>query len=531
MQNIKPAILVILDGFGINPNTNEFGNAVLMANTPNFNRIFSEYPFSKLNTSGEAVGLPEGIMGNSEIGHMNIGSGRIIYSDIVRIDKAFADGSIEQNLEFKSILSYLQKTGGRLHLLGLLSDGGVHSSLDHLFHLLELFKKHKVNETYVHAFLDGRDTSPTSGVKYLQKLFDFMSKIQYGKLADIVGRYYAMDRDNRWERIEKAYRLLTEAQGDHTEANAESVVSKIKEYYGKNITDEFMEPISVNSDGVIRDGDAVLFFNFRADRARQMTQALALEDFSHFPRKKLNIHYTCMTEYKKEYHLPILFPPLEMKHLFGEVIAEAGLKQLRIAETEKYAHVTFFFNGGREEPFPGEDRILVPSPKVATYDLKPEMSAPEVTEKVVEALYKKENGRPYYSLIVLNFANGDMVGHTGVLEAAIQAVEVLDTMIGKVEEAALRNNYLMFLTADHGNCEKMCAKSPKSKEEECKPFTQHTLFPVPFVFIANESKGKKIPMEDGKLADVAPTMLNQMGLPVPKEMTGNNLIQVAAVAV
>ncbi|MDH5719443.1 MAG: 2,3-bisphosphoglycerate-independent phosphoglycerate mutase [Spirochaetia bacterium] len=512
-NKVKKVILMILDGFGINPDENDAGNAVKLAHKPNIDKLFAEYPSAEIFTSGENVGLPEGQMGNSEIGHLNLGSGRIMYSDIVRITKGFNTGHIERSKAYNDLSLYLKK-GGRLHLMCLLSDGGVHSLQSHLERMLEILQKdHPQASCFIHAFLDGRDTPPKSAAGYIEKLNEFIKKINYGTLATIIGRYYAMDRDNRWDRIKTAYELLTEGKGIF---NADGL-SQIKAYYEENITDEFMEPILVNKEGTIKDNDAVIFLNFRTDRVREITRALTFDEFTEFQRdKKPDIHFVCMTQYHEDFNLPVLYAPLSERNLLGEVIANENLRQLRIAETEKYAHVTFFFNGGSDTPYKNEDRILVPSPDVATYDQKPQMSAYEVKEKVLEAVESEK-----YELIVINFANGDMVGHTGKLNAAIKAVEVLDECVGEIISEALNKNYSILLTADHGNCEKMLADDKKT------PFTQHTVFNVPLVFIDNRVKNKKGLVKNGRLCDIAPTILNLIGIPVPEGkngMTGDILI-------
>ncbi len=505
MNSTKKVILIILDGFGLPTANHTLSNAIQKAKTPTLDMMFEKYPHSILHTSGEYVGLNTGQMGNSEIGHLNLGSGRIIYSDILRIDKALEDKSFIENNVLNSAISSTTK---KIHLVGLLSDGGVHSHISHLKKMLQLFSaRYPTLECYIHGFLDGRDTSPKSGIAYIQEIQQFTEDLNYGKLSSVIGRYYAMDRDNRWDRIQKAYHLLV--HGDGTKSS--NIISTIKSFYEKNITDEFMEPIVCNEGSSIKDGDLVLFFNFRADRARQLTEVFSSLDFKEFPTTHSNINWLCLTEYQKEVNKNILFPKIKLNNLLGEVIANHQLKQLRLAETEKYAHVTFFFNGGEEEAFPNEKRILIESPKVATYDLCPEMSAYQIKDTLLKEVKKNE-----FDFIVVNFANGDMVGHTGNVEATIKAVECLDNCLKEIFDN--KQNYTIFITADHGNCEQMLA------EDLHTPFTQHTTLPVPFIMISN-SKQQKVKLKDGKLADVAPTILEFMELPIPKEITGNLLIQ------
>lgn len=504
----QKAILVIFDGFGIS--TQQEGNAIRLAHTPNFDKLLQDYPHSQIQTSGEAVGLPQGQMGNSEIGHLNIGSGRVIYSDIVKISMQLQNGEFARNPAFLKLLDYTQNHGKRIHFLGLLSNGGVHSLQEHLQQILrETQKQAPQSQCFVHAFLDGRDTAPDSGKGFVKQLNNFCKQeVPSASLATVIGRYYAMDRDNRWDRVERAYNLLTEGEGKAIE-NVDNLQQTMQDFYDQGITDEFMEPILVNAQGLIQDGDAILLFNFRADRVREITSALTLADFSSFKRKKFPQTFCAtMTEYKKEFTTPVLYPPEKLQHLLSEVVSQNGLTQLHTAETEKYAHVTFFFNGGREEPFAGEERMLVPSPKVKTYDLQPSMSAYTVKDNVLAALEKG------YDFIVVNFANGDMVGHTGVLRAAIESVETLDICLGEITAKVLEKNYSMLLTADHGNCEQMFADDGKS------PFTQHTTNPVWLLWVDKTAYQNNKHIKNGKLADLAPTLLHLMGLPIPRGADG-----------
>ena len=505
-------MLMILDGWGINKKTN--GNAVKLANTPVLDRLFYEYPNTQLLCSGESVGLPEGIMGNSEVGHLNIGAGRVVYQDLLRIDAAIQDGSFSENDKLNHIISCVKEKETTLHLMGLVSDGGVHSQLTHLFALLDMANKRDVN-TCVHAILDGRDTPPKSGVDYIKRLEEYLKRTKCGTISTICGRYYAMDRDNRWERIEKAFNLYAHGEGI-AEGNP---VTAVLNAYDRNETDEFVKPIVIkaqNNDdaGKIKDNDGIIFFNFRADRAREITRTFTDPEFSSFKRDPLpNLcEYVCMTLYDESFNLPIAFPPIHLDQILGEIISLQGLSQLRIAETEKYAHVTYFFNGGEETPFALEDRCLIPSPRdVATYDLKPEMSAYEVTEEVLSRIKDKP-----YDLIVLNFANMDMVGHTGVLSAAIKAVETVDTCVGKIAEQVQAQGGALYITADHGNAEKMIS-------EDEGTFTSHTIHPVPFVLVDDSSK--KVQLRTGSLCDIAPTILHMMGIQQPEKMTGRSLIK------
>ncbi|MDR2006385.1 MAG: 2,3-bisphosphoglycerate-independent phosphoglycerate mutase [Acidaminococcales bacterium] len=509
MDKKKPLLLVILDGFGLR-DEREY-NAVKLAATPCLDRLFAECPHTCLAASGADVGLPDGQMGNSEVGHLNIGSGRIVYQELTRISKAIKDGSFFKNQVLLSALRQVKEKESALHLIGLLSDGGVHSHIEHLFALLKLAKKEKVKKVYVHALLDGRDTPPQSGLGFVERLEAELKTLGVGETATVAGRYYAMDRDNRWERVEKAYRALALCEG----GTAESASIGVKASYAAQLTDEFVLPFLIggSSFGGIKADDGVIFYNFRADRAREITRALALPDFSAFPRPEgvLPGNYVCMTEYDATFPFPVAFSPENIKETLGEVLAGCGLRQLRLAETEKYAHVTFFFNGGVETPSKGEDRVLVPSPKVATYDLKPEMSAPLVTEKALELI-----GRDLYDVIIINYANSDMVGHTGVLEAAVRAVETVDKCVGALVGSVVAKGGVACITADHGNAEQM------READGIEPHTAHTTNKVPFILAGGGYKGVKL--REGILADIAPTMLQIMGLAKPAQMTGESLI-------
>ena len=503
-------LLMIMDGVGLR-DSSEY-NALEKAKTPNLHNYFKTYPMTKLNCHGRAVGLPDGVMGNSEVGHLNIGAGRVVMQDLVRIDAALEDGSFEEIPEYQDLVKDVKEHDKALHLIGLLSDAGVHSDMNHLKKVLKLLKNDGVSRVYVHALTDGRDTPPNSGVGYLSDIMDFMATEGIGKLATIIGRYYCMDRDNRWERVQIAYDALTAGEGVHTT----DPLAAVKEMYAKDVTDEFLTPIVMDyEDGshFFKDGDAVLAMNFRADRMREIAIALNDKDFDGFERKTvLDLHYTTMKKYRADFPYPILFKEQRLDEIMGQVVSENGLTQLRIAETEKYAHVTYFFNGGEEKQFEGEDRILVPSPKVATYDLQPEMSAPEVTEKLLEAI---END--LYDVIVLNFANGDMVGHTGVYEAVTEALEKVDVLIGQIVELFTRKGGTLLITADHGNSEEMW------DFQNDQPHTQHSLNPVPFIVITPDKRPLEL-REGGSLCDIAPTMLEILNIPQPEEMTGTSLI-------
>ena len=507
----KPTVLMILDGFGLNE-TQE-GNAVAQANTPVLDKLMSDYPFVKGYASGLAVGLPDGQMGNSEVGHLNMGAGRIVYQELTRISKEIEDGDFFKNEALLKAVENCKKNGSDLHLFGLVSDGGVHSHNTHIYGLLELAKRQGLQNVYVHCFMDGRDTAPSSGKGFIQELADKMKEIGVGKIATISGRYYAMDRDNRWDRVEKAYAALTKGEG----VKAQDPVAAMQASYDDDKTDEFVLPTVIEEDGkpvaTVKDQDSVIFFNFRPDRAREMTRVFCCDDFSGFDRgARKQVTYVCFTEY--DVTIPnkeIAFKKVELKNTFGQFLAANGKTQARIAETEKYAHVTFFFNGGVEEPNKGEERILVKSPKVATYDLQPEMSAPEVCEKLCGAI-RSQN----FDVIIINFANPDMVGHTGVLEAAKKALEAVDTCVGKALEALLEVDGQMFLCADHGNAEQLI------DYETGVPFTAHTIKPVPFILI-NYDPAYTL-KEGGRLADIVPTLIEMMGMEKPAEMTGESLL-------
>ena len=513
METKKVTMLMILDGFGINEQ--EEGNAVKLSNTPNLDSLMKKYPTTKIKPSGLAVGLPEGQMGNSEVGHTNIGAGRIVYQELTRITKSIEDGDFFTNEEFINAIENCKKHNSKLHILGLLSDGGVHSHNRHLYGLLEMAKRRDFENVYVHCFLDGRDTPPASAENYLMELQEKMKEKEIGKIASISGRFYSMDRDKRWERIKKSYDMLVNGVG----IKSANVINAIENSYQKEVFDEFVEPTVITSaDGEtpiakIEENDSVIFFNFRPDRAREITRTIVDKDFKEFETKKLNTYFVCFTSYDETMpNVHIAFKKEQIKNTLGEVLSNQGLTQLRIAETEKYAHVTFFFNGGEEKQYKGEDRILIPSPKVETYDLQPEMSAPEVTEKVVEAILSGK-----YDCIILNYANPDMVGHTGSLKAAIKAVETVDGCIGKVVKAINEMHGNLIITADHGNCEQMIDYATG------EPHTAHTTNLVPLV-IVSENQNIKLKSE-GKLADLAPTILDLMNIDKPEEMTGETLLE------
>ena len=502
----KTTVLMILDGFGINERTE--GNAIRQAKTPVLDSLKEKYPCVKGYASGRAVGLPDGQMGNSEVGHLNIGAGRVVYQDLVKINRACADNSIMKNPEIVSAFSYAKENGKNIHFMGLTSNGGVHSSLVHLFKLCDIAKEYNINNAFIHCFMDGRDTDPKSGKGFIEELSAHCEK-SAGKIASIIGRYYAMDRDKRWERVKEAYDLLVNGVGK----KATDMVQAMQESYDEGVTDEFIKPIvNANCDGTIKEGDVVIFFNYRNDRAKELTVVLTQQDMPEVGMHTIpGLQYYCMTPYDASFKgVHILFDKENVSNTLGEYLASKGLSQLHIAETEKYAHVTFFFNGGRETPFDKEERILVPSPKVATYDLKPEMSAFEVKDKLVAAINENK-----YDFIVVNFANGDMVGHTGIYEAIEKAVVAVDACVKDVIEAAKAQDYEAIIIADHGNAD-------HALNEDGTPNTAHSLNPVPCVYVT-ENKAAKV--EDGRLADVAPTILKIMGLEVPAEMDGNVLIK------
>ncbi|HSB08834.1 MAG TPA: 2,3-bisphosphoglycerate-independent phosphoglycerate mutase [Blastocatellia bacterium] len=504
-----PLVLIVLDGFGYSPVRE--GNAIVLASTPHFDQWYKDYPNTLVEASGQYVGLRPGQMGNSEVGHLNIGAGRIVRMDTSRIDHAIETGEFFHNPALGQAMEHANSRESTLHLMGLVSHGGVHSSQEHLYALLRMAKQLNVGRVFVHAFLDGRDTAPDSGAGYVAELMDRMDEYQIGTVASVVGRYYAMDRDKRWERTEQAYRLLRYGEG----RKHRDPVQAIRESYSEGVTDEFVKPIAIVRDddaplAPIRNGDSVIFFNFRADRARQITRAFAEDGFEFFDRgAKPDIRFTCMTYYDRLFALPVAFGPEHHDQILADIFAEAGLKNLRIAETEKYAHVTFFFNGGVEPPFPGEERILIPSPKVATYDLKPEMSAREITDEVVKQI---ASGR--FDVVVMNYANADMVGHTGNLEATIKAIEVIDECLGRVVEATQAKGGTVIITADHGNAEQMI--DPITGQI----FTAHTTNPVPVILIGQDRYSLR---EGGSLRDIAPTMLGMLGLAKPEQMTGEDL--------
>ena len=501
-MNKTPTTLIIMDGFGLAPASDD--NAVTLANTPVLDRLFREYANTTLSASGLDVGLPAGQMGNSEVGHTNIGGGRVVFQDLPRISRAVDDGSFFENEAYNKAMDDCLKNGASLHLYGLLSDGGVHSHIHHLFALLEMAKRKGLTKVYVHCFLDGRDVSPTSGKGFVQELQDKCAQLGIGRIATVMGRYYAMDRDKRWERVQMAYDAMVYGEGAHNPDPVDAVAKS----YENGVTDEFMEPVVCDGEGTISDNDSVIFFNFRPDRAREITRAIVDPEFDGFAREYFPTTYVCNTEYDATMpNVLVAWPRVAVKNGLGEYLSSMGMTQLRIAETEKYAHVTFFFNGGVETQYPGEDRVLVPSPKVATYDHQPEMSAFEVCDKCVERI---ESGA--YDVIILNFANCDMVGHTGVLEAAIKAVETVDTCVGKVVDATLKMGGIAMVTADHGNAEDM-------KQPDGSPMSAHTTNLVPFILC-----GAGTELRPGRLADIAPTILDVMGLACPEEMDGKTLI-------
>ena len=504
----KLTMLMILDGFG--ENENKKGNAVKLANTPNIDKLMKTCPTTDIYTSGLNVGLPDGQMGNSEVGHTNIGAGRIVYQELTRITKSIEDGDFFSIPEFVEAIENCKKNGSKLHIMGLLSDGGVHSHIRHLFALLELAKRRDFEEVYIHCFLDGRDTPPASAENYIMQLEEKIKEKGVGKIATISGRFYSMDRDKRWQRIQKTYDAMVNGIGE----KSSSAIAAIESSYQKEIFDEFVVPTVITNGespvATIENNDSIIFFNFRPDRAREITRTLVDKDFNEFETKKMNLYFVCMTPYDETMpNVKIAFKKERLANTFGEYISNLGYTQLRIAETEKYAHVTFFFNGGEEKQYKGEDRILVPSPKVETYDLKPEMSANEVTDKVVNAIESEK-----YNNIILNYANPDMVGHTGNLEAAIKAIETIDECVGRVVKAIDKVNGILLITADHGNSEQMI------DYQTGEPHTAHTTNPVPLILYGMEN----VTLNSGKLADLAPTMLDIMELKKPEEMTGESII-------
>jgi len=511
----RPFVLIIRDGWGYNPDASEDEyNSIKRAKTPVDDMLMTEYPNCLVHTSGLDVGLPEGTMGNSEVGHQNIGAGRIAPQESVRLSKAIEDGSFFENAEFGNLIEFVKKHEGRMHVMGLCSDIGVHSLLDHLYGLLELAKRKGIEDVFIHAFTDGRDSPPDSGAGYIADIEEKAREIGIGTIASIMGRFHAMDRDSRWERVQKAYECMTVGKGLRAASAGEAIARSYKE----DVTDEFIEPTAIvdeNNEPIatVNDGDGVIFFNFRGDRPREIVRAFVQPDFKEFARtKRPDTYFVCMTEYDATIPAPVAFPkPAKMKNILGAYWSSLGLKQFRCAETEKYAHVTFFFNDYTEKPFVGEDRQIVPSPRVRTYDLKPEMSAYEVTEVVLERLDSDK-----YDVVVINFANPDMVGHTGILEAAIIAAEAVDSCVGKVLDKVKSMGGAAIITADHGNFEKMIDGSPE------KPHTAHTVGDVPLIVFDERYKNSKL-REDGRLADVGPTLLEMMGLPQPEEMTGQSL--------
>ena len=505
----RPVVLMILDGFGITDKVD--GNAVMAANKPNYDKYIKKYPYTELSASGLDVGLPKGQMGNSEVGHLNIGVGRIVYQELTRITKEIEEGDFFNNEALNYAVDMAIENKSSLHLLGLLSDGGVHSHIDHVKALFKLAKNKGLTKVYLHGFMDGRDTPPTSGKDFVIEIENYLKEINNGHIASLSGRYYAMDRDNRWERVKLAYDAIVHGEGEY----CHSAVKAMEKSYDDNKTDEFVLPVVITEDGkpkaTIKNNDSVIFFNFRPDRAREMTRALIDIDFKGFERERLNLNFVTMTQYDKTIEkVKVAYLPQSYTNTLGEYISSLGKKQLRMAETEKYAHVTFFFNGGIETPNPGEDRVMIPSPKVATYDLKPEMSAYDLTEELIKRIEED-----IYDLIIVNYANADMVGHTGVFDAAVKAVETVDYCMGKVVDKILEKAGSVFVTADHGNAEQMIDYSSG------KPMTAHTSDPVPFIHISEQVKALK---SGGRLSDIAPTLLEEMGINKPEEMTGLSLI-------
>ena len=502
----KPIALIIMDGYGLRDETE--GNAIAQAKKPNLDAYMAKYPTTELLASGLAVGLPDGQMGNSEVGHTNIGAGRVVYQMLVKITKAIEDGTIKENKVLADAMLHAKETGKKLHFMGLLSNGGVHSHNEHLYGLLDMAKSlGVVDNVYIHTFHDGRDVPPTSGVEFMEELVKKTEELGVGKVATIAGRYYAMDRDNAWDRVEKAYNALVFGEG----IQETDPVEAIKHSYANDVTDEFIIPTVIDKNGMIGEGDSVIMINFRPDRARQITRTFVDPEFTGFDRKYFPVHYVCMAQYDASMpNVTVAFPPESLQMTFGEYISKLGLTQLRIAETQKYAHVTFFFNGGEEKQFEGEDRILIKSPDVATFDLKPEMSAYEVCDAVCKAIDEDK-----YDVIILNYANCDMVGHTGIMEAAIKAVEAVDECVGRMVDKLLEHGGKAVITADHGNAD--CLIDPADGE----PFTAHTTNPVPMIVIGEGD----VKLKKGKLCDLCPTMLDMMGLDKPEEMTGESLIE------
>lgn len=506
----RPIILTILDGWGLGPEDNT--NAIYVANTPTWDMFTKKYPMTQLKASGLAVGLPEGQMGNSEVGHLNIGAGRVVYQPLVKITLDIKEGRFFKNAVLLDAVNFVKKTGGKLHLIGLLSDGGVHSHIEHLKGLIKLAKINGVKDVFIHALLDGRDVPPRCAEKYVKEIEEYMNSEGLGAIASIQGRYYGMDRDKRWERTKLGYDAIKYGEG----LTATDALSALFSGYERSEDDEFLKPtVILGADGkpiaTVEEGDAIIFFNFRPDRARQLTAAFTQKDFDYFERYEFKkLKYVCMTEYDSTFNLPVAYPPEDIRNGFGEYISKLGYTQLRIAETEKYAHVTYFFSGGREEPYDGEDRVLIPSPKVPTYDMKPEMSAFEVADEVIKRI---KSGK--YDVIILNFANGDMVGHTGIFKAAIKAIEAVDSCLKRIYDVIKEVNGIMLVTADHGNADWML-------DEKGNRVTAHSLNPVPFILINYE---KNVQLQPGILADITPTMLDLMGLNKPEEMTGKSLIK------
>lgn len=508
----KPVVLCIMDGFGYNPS--DYGNAIRAAKTPRLDEIFKNNPMTYIGASGMDVGLPDGQMGNSEVGHTNIGAGRVVYQELTRITKSIQDGDFFTNDAFIKAVENCKKNNSALHLIGLLSDGGVHSHNTHLYALIELAKKNGLDKVYVHCLLDGRDVPPTSGVEYIEELENKMNEIGAGKIATVMGRFYAMDRDNMWDRVGMAYNAMVNREG----IEADDALTAVKKSYetidgdGKHLTDEFVMPTVVKGGAPIASGDSVIFFNFRPDRAREITRTFVDPDFTGFERKEFfPLYYVCMTQYDAEMpNVDIAFKPEALTNTMGEYLSKLNKTQLRIAETQKYAHVTFFFNGGEEKTYPGEDRILIDSPKISTFDLKPEMSAYEVCDAACEQILSGK-----YDVVILNYANCDMVGHTGIFDAAVKAVEAVDECVGRLTDAVMKMDGVILITADHGNADKMY-------EDDGSPFTAHTTNPVPLAVVGKDCKLKQ---SGGRLCDLSPTMLDIMGLEQPKEMTGVSLIE------